>query len=136
MRPVFGKFLVLLCLSFAQAASAATYYVAPNGVERLSTDASAPGSLRNAVANAPSGSTVILEDGSYDGAPDGFTVVHSSVAFRARNWHGAVVKNSTGENLWGPDRKLKPTGDVCQGIVFGPCVTPTSGGYSGGGGGG
>ncbi len=134
MRSVFGGFLVLLCWSFVQAASAATYYVAPKGADLLSTNAAAPGSLGNAVANAPSGSTVILENGSYDGAPGGFTVTHSSVTFRAKNWHGAVVVNSTGETLWQPDQNLKPTGDVCQGIVFGPCVTPTSGGYSGGGG--
>lgn len=121
-------------LSLAQCAFSATYYVGPSGTDGLSTQPAAPGSLRSAIANAPSGSTVVLEDGRYDGAPAGFLVAHSSVTFRARHWHGAVVTNSTGANLWGADPKLKPTGDTCQGIVFGPCVTPTSGGWSGGGG--
>lgn len=113
-------------------AHAATFYVSPYGPDRLSTQASSPGSLRQAVADAPRGGTVVLENGSYDGAPDGFTVSHSSVTFRARNWHGTVVTNSTGDKLWGTAPGA--VGGVCQGIVFGPCVTPTSGGWSGGGG--
>ena len=125
---------VVTLLALASSAPAATFYVGPSGSGGLSTDARSPGSLGRAVADAPRGSTVILEDGTYDGAPSGFTVAVPAVTFRAQHWHGAIVTNSAGAYLWGPDPKLKPTGDVCQGIVFGPCATPASGGWSGGGG--
>ena len=121
-------------LALASSAPAATFYVGPSGSGGLSADARSPGSLGQAVAGAPRGSVVILEDGTYDGAPSGFVVANPAITFRAQHWHGAVVTNSTRAYLWGPDPKLKPVGDVCQGIVFGPCVTPASGGWSGGGG--
>ena len=132
MLSVVWTVIVLLGLSLAQTVSAATYYVGPNGGPGLSTASTAPGSLGAAVANAPDGSTVVLENGTYDGAPSGFTVAHARVTFRAQHWHGATVTNSTGAHLWGPAPGA--VNDTCQGIVFGPCVTPTSGGWSGGGG--
>ena len=122
----------MLWLLFANGTSAATYYVGPRGGQGLSTDAKAPGSLRAAVAQAPSGSVVVLADGTYDGTPSGFTVAHARVTFRSRHWHGAVVRNSTAANLWGPGPGA--IADICQGLVFGPCVRPTAGGWSGGGG--
>ena len=121
-------------LALASCAPAATFYVSPSGNDRLSTDSRSPGSLGYAAANAPAGSTVVLEDGSYNGAPSGFTVAVPAVTFRARHWRRAIIKNSSGPLLWESDRKLKPADDVCQGIVFGPCATPASGGWSGGGG--
>jgi hypothetical protein len=115
------------------AVNAATYYVGPHGADSLSNNAAASGSLRFALAHAPAGSTVILEDGRYDGAPDGYSVTVSGVTFRARHWHGAIITNSTGANLFGPASQ-QVIDDVCQGIVFGPCVRPITGGWSGGGG--
>lgn len=123
----------LLCLSSLSIACAATYYVSPKGTDTLSTVSSAPGSLGFAIANASAGSTVILENGIYDGAPSGFAVTVSHVTFRAQSWHGAVIENSTGSNLWSP-AKNSDVGDTCEGIVFGPCVKPINSGWSGGGG--
>lgn len=124
--------LALSALSFAlvPAASAATYFVGPKGADILSTSEASPGSLGYAVTNAPSGSTVILENGAYDGSPNGFSVANSNVTFQAQSWHGAIVRNSTGSNLWGP-AGASVTNDICQGIVFGPS---TGLGWSGGGG--
>lgn len=129
--------LIALALSLPRALNAGAspvYYVAPSGTASLSVNRHAPGALNFAVAHAPQGTTVILEDGAYDGAPNGFTVRSGGVVFQAQHWHGARIINSTGDYLWGPDPNRKPTGDICQGMVFGPCVTPTSGGWSGGGG--
>ena len=123
--------LSLLSFSIAPAVFATTYYVGPTGGNDLSASSSSPGSLSYAVANAPSGSTVVLENGVYDGSPSGFAVVNSNVTFQAQTWHEAIVKNSTGSQLWGPSESAKPTGDICQGIVFGPS---TGLGWSGGGG--
>jgi hypothetical protein len=124
-----------LCLSASAAASAQVYYAGPSGSDSLSANSAAPGSLAFAVANAPSGSTVILENGSYDGAPQGFTVTVSGVTFRAQHWHKAIVENTTGAVLWeaDPHKGAHAVDDICQGIVFGPCVKPVSGGWSGGG---
>lgn len=126
-------FFAALSLDAAPRALAATYYVGPKGANMLSTGYRSPGSLAYAFANAPGGSTVILENGVYDGAPAGFTVEVSHVTFRAQHWHGAIVENTTGAILIEPASQ-KVVDDTCQGIVFGPCVKPTFSGWSGGGG--
>jgi hypothetical protein len=128
--------LPVLVLGFlsAQCAWATTYYVGPNGSNSLSTNAAAPGMLTYAITNAPASSTVILEDGVYNGAATGgYNVTRSGVTFRAQHWHKAIIKNSAGSNLWGPTAQ-SVVNDVCQGIVFGPCALPAAGGWSGGGG--
>nr|HET6383942.1 hypothetical protein [Armatimonadota bacterium] len=121
------------CLLLAHGARAATYYVSPNSAHNiLSIAVGAPGSLEYAVGHAPAGSTIILENGTYDGAPAGYTVGSSHITFRAQSWHGARITNSTGANLWGPTKQA--VDDTCLGVVFGPCVTPMAEGWSGGGG--
>jgi hypothetical protein len=120
----------LFSLSNARAAESTTYYVGSAGSNLLSTDAMSPGSLAFAVANAPSGSTVILQAGKYDASPNGFLVSSPNVTFRSQKWHGASITNSTSGGLWGPVSQ-EVTGDTCQGIVFGPS---TGQGWSGGGG--
>lgn len=130
------RWVVSLAVSLliAQAALAAVYYVGPGGGNTLSTEAAMPGSLRFAVANAPSGSTVILENGTYDAAPNGFFVAHSDVTFRARHWHGAAIINSAGSNLW-TSIPGSINDDVMQGMVFGPSTGLSfSGGPDGGSG--
>lgn len=123
---------LIVCL-LAPPAMAATFYVGPHGSDSLSTNAGSPGSLAFAVANAPAGSTVILENGIYDSAPSGLTIAVSHVAFRAQGWHKAAVINSAGANILGPASK-DVVDDTCQGIVFGPCAKPAFDGWSGGGG--
>lgn len=130
-RNSFWMLAISFCCLVTPAAFGATYYVGPSGSDSLSTSASSPGSLSFAVANAPSGSTVILENGAYDSASqNGFAVTTSNVTFQAQSWHGAIVKNSVGSGLWGPSGP-SVINDTCQGIVFGPC---TGLGWSGGGG--
>jgi hypothetical protein len=119
-----------LCTLIACAAHAATYYVAPTGSNALSTNEASPGSLSYAASNAPSGAIVVLANGTYDVAPNGFIISVSGVTFRAKKWHGATVDNSTGSGLVGPASNAV-TDNVCQGIVFGPS---TGLGWSGGGG--
>lgn len=125
--------VLLLCLSISSIASAATYYVSPTGSDTLSTSSSSPGSLRYAAAYAPGGSKVILENGAYDGSPNGFTISVSGVTFQAQNWRKAIVENSTSGNLLGPASN-SVIDDTCEGIVFGPSSKPINGGWSGGGG--
>jgi hypothetical protein len=120
-----------LCFTGTGAAFADTYYVAPTGPDQLSSSASAPGSLPFAAAHAPTGSRVILEDGVYDGAPNGFTVAVPSLILQAQHWHKAIVKNTVGSNLIGPSDDTVVTNGTYQGIVFGPS---TGLNWSGGGG--
>lgn len=127
----------LVLLTFGPEIShAATDYVSPTGRAQLSRDANAPGSLSFALAGtgdgagaAQQGDVVILEDGVYDGTPNGYRVYRPGVTLRARSWHGATIKNSTDAGLISPANP-GVTGDICQGIVFGP--TPGNG-WSGGG---
>jgi len=124
---------LLICLSGrAIVLAAPTYYVAPSGTNGLSSNSASPGNLFFAVANAPAGSTVILENGTYDGAPNGFRIAKPDVTFVAKNWRGATVVNSVAGNLWDSTRVK---GNVCKGIVFGPSGPPFKGiQWSGGGG--
>lgn len=123
--------LLALCALLAPAALATTYYVGPSGGNSLSTNSSSPGSLTYAAANAASGSTVILENGTYNtSSTNGVTVNNSSITFQAQTWHGATVENTTGSGLLSPGSS-NPTGDIWQGVVFGPA---TGLGWSGGGG--
>jgi hypothetical protein len=132
---VLGLALMLLSLFAAPAQSslAPTYYVAPGGADTLSASAQSPGSLAWAVSNAPSGSTVLLEDGTYDNGKSGYTVGVSGVSLKALHWHRARIVNPLGAMLWGGDWATN-THDTFEGMVFGPCVRPVTGGWSGGGG--
>jgi hypothetical protein len=115
--------LVSLGLLAMHDANAATFYVAPaSTLQQLSSVAATPGSLGFAVANSPSGSVVVLEDGVYDGAPAGFTIEQPGVTYRAQHWHGASIVNSTAFALWSPGTGV--TNCTCQGMVFGPSRLP------------
>jgi hypothetical protein len=115
---------IVCCFFIFQSADAATYYVAPTGIPSLSTNAKAPGSLEFATRHAAAGSTVVLANGTYVGSPSGFTVENDNVTFVAKSWHGAKIVNSTDSNLWDAG---KVKGNICVGMVFGPCLTPTAG---------
>ena len=131
--------MILTCLLSiaAHGGHAATYYVSPAGGAKLSTVNGSPGALNfalagtgNGIGAAQSGDVVVLENGTYDAAPHGLTVYNSNVTFRAKTWHGAFVVNTSGSALIGGS-KGNPSGDIWQGVEFGPS---TGLGWSGGGG--
>jgi hypothetical protein len=130
--------VVLVGVSVHTTAAAATYYVGPTGgASKLSASAAAPGSLSfalygtgNGSGGAVNGDTVILENGTYDGGPKGFTVYNSGVTFRAKTWHAAIIKNDEASALINPANDTV-TDDIWQGIIFGPVKGL---GWSGGGG--
>ncbi len=114
-------------------AYAATYYVSPrSSLDKLSLSQAKPGTFQCAIANAPDGSKVNLEDGNYNGAPTGYVVETSGVAYEAQHLRAARITNSKSANLLWADKGA--INDICRGIVFGPCVTPKGDDWSGGGG--